>query len=88
MELMATCLDKLLKKTKRPIPEKILGKMAVAVSTSFLSWVFFEETTRYLYHHHAQSLTFCNISVVTIDTYFKLWQDFDNQKGDLNNKGN
>ena len=32
MELMATCLDKLLKKTKRPIPERILGKMAVAVS--------------------------------------------------------
>lgn len=31
MELMSTCLDKLLKKTRRPIPEKILGKMAVAV---------------------------------------------------------
>ncbi|XP_052789585.1 dual specificity mitogen-activated protein kinase kinase 7-like isoform X2 [Mya arenaria] len=31
MELMSTCLDKLLKKTKRPIPEKILGKMAVAM---------------------------------------------------------
>ena len=34
MELMSTCLDKLLKKTRRPIPEKILGKMAVAVSVS------------------------------------------------------
>ena len=33
MELMSTCLDKLLKKTGMPIPEKILGKMAVAVST-------------------------------------------------------
>ncbi|XP_033764295.1 dual specificity mitogen-activated protein kinase kinase 7-like isoform X2 [Pecten maximus] len=31
MELMSTCLDKLLKKTKRPIPEAILGKMAVAI---------------------------------------------------------
>lgn len=31
MELMSTCLDKLLKKTRRPIPEKILGKMAVAI---------------------------------------------------------
>ncbi|XP_045189694.2 dual specificity mitogen-activated protein kinase kinase 7-like [Mercenaria mercenaria] len=31
MELMSTCLDKLLKKTRRPIPEKILGKMAVAM---------------------------------------------------------
>ncbi|XP_060068127.1 dual specificity mitogen-activated protein kinase kinase 7-like [Ylistrum balloti] len=31
MELMATCLDKLLKKTKRPIPEAILGMMAVAI---------------------------------------------------------
>ena len=33
MELMSTCLDKLLKRTSMPIPEKILGKMAVAVST-------------------------------------------------------
>lgn len=32
MELMSTCLDKLLKRTRMPIPEKILGKMAVAVS--------------------------------------------------------
>ncbi|XP_061184017.1 dual specificity mitogen-activated protein kinase kinase 7-like [Saccostrea echinata] len=31
MELMSTCLDKLLKRTKMPIPEKILGKMAVAI---------------------------------------------------------
>ncbi|OWF39499.1 Dual specificity mitogen-activated protein kinase kinase 7 [Mizuhopecten yessoensis] len=31
MELMSTCLDKLLKRTKRPIPEAILGKMAVAI---------------------------------------------------------
>ncbi|XP_052219773.1 dual specificity mitogen-activated protein kinase kinase 7-like [Dreissena polymorpha] len=31
MELMSTCLEKLLKKTHRPIPEKILGKMAVAM---------------------------------------------------------
>ncbi|KAL3872472.1 hypothetical protein ACJMK2_040395 [Sinanodonta woodiana] len=31
MELMSTCLDKLLKKTKKPIPERILGKMAVAI---------------------------------------------------------
>ncbi|CAG2201309.1 dual specificity mitogen-activated protein kinase kinase 7-like [Mytilus galloprovincialis] len=31
MELMSTCLDKLLKRTKTPIPERILGKMAVAI---------------------------------------------------------
>ncbi|KAL5012403.1 hypothetical protein ScPMuIL_010954 [Solemya velum] len=31
MELMSTCLDKLLKRTRRPIPEMILGKMAVAI---------------------------------------------------------
>lgn len=30
MELMATCLDKLLKRLRAPIPEQILGKMAVA----------------------------------------------------------
>lgn len=32
MELMATCFDKLLKKSKRPVPEEILGKVTVAVS--------------------------------------------------------
>ncbi|EDO43384.1 predicted protein [Nematostella vectensis] len=31
MELMATCLDKLLKRLQNPIPEHILGKMAVAI---------------------------------------------------------
>ncbi|CAG5130712.1 unnamed protein product [Candidula unifasciata] len=30
MELMATCLDKLLKRTRRPVPERILGKVVVA----------------------------------------------------------
>lgn len=33
MELMSTCFDKLQKKTKAPIPEHILGKVTVAVST-------------------------------------------------------
>lgn len=32
MELMATCFDKLLKKSNRPVPENILGKVTVAVS--------------------------------------------------------
>ncbi|XP_013419115.1 dual specificity mitogen-activated protein kinase kinase 7 [Lingula anatina] len=31
MELMSTCLDKLLKVLQAPIPEKIIGKMAVAI---------------------------------------------------------
>lgn len=35
MELMDTCLDKLLKRLQAPIPEQILGKMAVAVSLFF-----------------------------------------------------
>ncbi|CAL1533566.1 unnamed protein product [Lymnaea stagnalis] len=30
MELMYTCLDKLLKRTRQPVPEKILGKITVA----------------------------------------------------------
>jgi len=34
MELMATCLEKLMKHLKEPIPECILGKVAVAVSGS------------------------------------------------------
>lgn len=36
MELMATCLDKLTKRYKRPIPEPILGKISVAVSTLWI----------------------------------------------------
>lgn len=36
MEKMSTCLDKLLRQMQEPIPENILGKMAVAVS-SFVS---------------------------------------------------
>jgi len=31
MELMATCLEKLMKRLREPIPECILGKVAVAV---------------------------------------------------------
>lgn len=31
MELMATCFDRLLKKLKEPIPENIIGKIAVTV---------------------------------------------------------
>lgn len=30
MELMATCFDKLLKRTKEAVPEEIVGKIAVA----------------------------------------------------------
>lgn len=36
MELMATCFDKLLKRTSRPVPEDILGKVTVAVSKLWL----------------------------------------------------
>lgn len=36
MELMATCFDKLLKRLRQPIIEPIIGKIAVAVSFSFL----------------------------------------------------
>lgn len=32
MELMATCLDRLLKKLRGPVPEDIVCKMAVSVS--------------------------------------------------------
>lgn len=34
MELMATCLDKLLKRTRQAMPEEFLGKVTVAVSKS------------------------------------------------------
>lgn len=43
MELMATCFDKLLKKSNQPVPENILGKVTVAVSLRFffLQKIFF-----------------------------------------------
>lgn len=34
MELMSMCFDKLLKLTKKPVPEPILGKVTVAVSAA------------------------------------------------------
>ncbi len=37
MELMATCMDKLVKRIKAPIPEAILGKMAVSVRLPVLA---------------------------------------------------
>lgn len=36
MELMATCFDKLLKRLRQSIIEPIIGKIAVAVSSSFV----------------------------------------------------
>ena len=36
MELMATCLERLLKKLAGPVPEDIVCKMAVSVSGWFL----------------------------------------------------
>lgn len=32
MELMTTCLDKLMKRLQGPIPEEVLGKISVSVS--------------------------------------------------------
>lgn len=34
MELMSMCFDKLLRRSKQPVPENILGKVTVAVSKS------------------------------------------------------
>lgn len=39
MELMATCFDKLTKKSLQPVPEPILGKVTVAVSQT-CNWTF------------------------------------------------
>ena len=38
MELMASCFDKILKSTKRPIPEPIIGKLTVAVRFVSFRW--------------------------------------------------
>lgn len=32
MELMSSCFDKILKKIKQPLPEEIIGKVALSVS--------------------------------------------------------
>lgn len=40
MELMTTCFDKLLKRTKTPVPEPILGKITVAVSERLKRFIF------------------------------------------------
>lgn len=37
MELMTMCFDKLLKQIKSPIPEPILGKLTVSVSSSSIT---------------------------------------------------
>ena len=39
MELMGTCAEKLKKRIQGPIPERILGKMTVAVSGRGVQWV-------------------------------------------------
>lgn len=41
MELMATCFDKLMKKSDQPVPEKILGKVTVAVIKLTLAYFIF-----------------------------------------------
>ena len=38
MELMGTCAEKLKKRIQGPIPERILGKMTVAVSKQTERW--------------------------------------------------
>lgn len=48
MELMATCFDKLTKKSHQPIPEPILGKITVAVSS--LSLQITENMARLMFH--------------------------------------
>lgn len=47
MELMATCFDKLTKKSHQPIPEPILGKITVAVSRLFLPTFEFRLFTKF-----------------------------------------
>ena len=51
MELMATCLDKLTKRYRKPIPEAILGKISVAVCIRLylLSPVLMELRAKFCY---------------------------------------
>ena len=52
MQLMETCFDKL-KNSYGPIPERILGKMAVAVSLS--------EESKYLFDYQPDKWIFVNV---------------------------
>lgn len=54
MELMGTCAEKLKKRIQGPIPERILGKMTVAVS---------EATRIHTHTHTRQRLTLLTSSV-------------------------
>lgn len=66
MELMATCLDKLLKRTRRPIPEKILGKIVVAVS-KFKNLFFLKLTILSRWHKNGPAVilySYCDITLL------------------------
>lgn len=52
MELMATCFDKLLKKSTKPVPEAILGKVTVAVRTCLCNRT---STIQYIFSTFADS---------------------------------
>lgn len=45
MEVMSTCLDKLYHDLHRPFPEKVLGKVTVAVSSFQFTLSFLKITT-------------------------------------------
>ena len=45
MELMETCFDKLKRKTEKPIPENVIGKLTVSVSTKILVLFFLQLKT-------------------------------------------
>ena len=72
MEQMATCLDKLIKKLKEPVPEQIIGKMVVAVSLHHNSSIVFKVET--LYNKILGTGTFCLFSITaTADVSFPCW---------------
>ncbi len=70
MELMATCLDKLMKKLDAALPERILGKVAVAVSVVILSTTELKRIFQFV-SHAPQSFLCAVLQTVKALSYLK-----------------
>ena len=65
MELMATCFDKMLKKFKQPIPERILGKISVAVS----QWAYRQIYRIAIHNLITSSALFCLLDCQSVELF-------------------
>lgn len=77
MELMATCLEKLLKKSRQPIPEDFLGKVTVAVSfRDAIQLTRFKETDFSVNIFFREHTIFCIKTSIKFKYLFFVWGFF------------